>query len=40
VAGGVLDLGAGVARTPLWVKTRQLGGLMDRYTLAEVDTGA
>ncbi len=28
----------GVARTPLGVKTRQLGGLMDRYTLAGVDS--
>jgi hypothetical protein len=37
---GVLDLGDwGVARTPLCVKKRQLGRLMDRYALAGVDTG-
>jgi hypothetical protein len=38
--GGVLDLGDwGVARTPLCVKKRQLGRLMDRYALAGVDAG-
>jgi hypothetical protein len=36
---GVLDLGDwGVARTPLCVKKRQLGRLMDRYALAGVDS--
>ncbi len=32
--GGAGPGGAGVERTPLCVKTRQLGGLMDRYPLA------
>jgi hypothetical protein len=37
---GALDLGDwGVARTPLCVKKRQLGGLMYCYALAGVDTG-